>query len=183
MAHSIELLLDDAADAWVRSRWRALIDAGLPSQGRIAAATNRPHITVVAAEHLHPAIDSGLGALIGRLPLSLNLDGLVTFGDERKTLAIRVARDDQLDEFQAEALAAARPWITAVADHIESDRWTPHITLARRLTPEQSELAAGLIDSSPAASGTQLRRWDGGAKVEKLFDAKAEPVIRTIKGL
>lgn len=183
MAHSIELLLDDAADAWVRRQWQALIDAGLPSQGRIRADTNRPHITLVAAEHLHPAVDGGLSALAGRMPFAIELDGLITFGGHRKTLALRVTRDELLNETQDEVLAVARPWVTALADHIEPAAWTPHITLARRLTADDLQDAMGIIGEPPEATATRLRRWDGDAKQEKLFDTDGGPKIRTIRGL
>ncbi|WP_162140718.1 2'-5' RNA ligase family protein [Jongsikchunia kroppenstedtii] len=183
MTHSAELLLDDAADVWVRRQWQALLDAGLPSQGRISAETNRPHITLVAAEHLHPAIDSGLAALSGRLPFPVELDGLVTFGGRRKTLALRVVRDELLDETQDEVLAIARPWITDLADHIEPEVWTPHITLARRLTADELDHARAIIDEPPAATAIRLRRWDGDAKQEKLFGTDTGPQIKTIRGL
>lgn len=167
----------------MRRQWQALIDAGLPSQGRIKADTNRPHITLVAAEHLHPAIDSGLSALAGRLPFAIALDGLVAFGGRRKTLALNVIRDELLNETQDEVLAVARPWITALADHIEPAAWTPHMTLARRLTADELKHAMAIIGEPRAATATRLRRWDGDAKREKMFDADAGPQIRTIRGL
>ena len=50
MAHSLEVLLDDHGEAAVRSIWQALEDAGLPSQVRVKSPTNRPHVTLVAAQ-------------------------------------------------------------------------------------------------------------------------------------
>jgi hypothetical protein len=46
MAHSIELLFDDATEAAVRRDWTALAQAGLPSQGQHRSPTNRPHVTL-----------------------------------------------------------------------------------------------------------------------------------------
>ena len=46
--HALELVPDDAGDHAVRRDWRALHDAGLASQLDHPAATNTPHVTVLA---------------------------------------------------------------------------------------------------------------------------------------
>ena len=69
MAHSIELLLDTGSDAAVRAQWRALADVGLPSQVHVKSATNRPHITLVAAQRISPDVDESIRDLASRLPL------------------------------------------------------------------------------------------------------------------
>lgn len=54
--------------------------------------------------------------------------------------------------------------------HLEPDRWTPHVTLARRLLPEQVGTAIGLLLGAPDIDGrsTAVRRWDGDNRVERL---------------
>ena len=60
MAHSLELLVDDALDGIIRAQWQTLADAGLPSRARVAAPTNRPHVTLVAAPSIPAAVDAAL---------------------------------------------------------------------------------------------------------------------------
>ncbi|MFK9307191.1 hypothetical protein ACJEJT_24100, partial [Escherichia coli] len=44
---SLELVLDEAADAEIRREWTLLDEAGLPSQAQHTGASNRPHITLL----------------------------------------------------------------------------------------------------------------------------------------
>jgi len=67
MAHSIELLLDSHSDAAIRAAWQALADAGLPSQVDVTSSTNRPHITLLAAERISPDVDEVLRGLASHL--------------------------------------------------------------------------------------------------------------------
>ena len=87
MAHSIELLLDDHSDAAIRQLWTALDDAGLPSQLRVKSATNRPHITMLAAERIDPEVDELLITLAPRLPLPVMIGAPLIFTGGRLTLA------------------------------------------------------------------------------------------------
>jgi len=95
MTQSVELLLDDELDAAVRAQWATLVAAGLPSQARHTGETNRPHVTLTVASSVQPYIEIALkSALTGRLPLSVQLGGLLCFAgrDGRLVLTRSVVR-------------------------------------------------------------------------------------------
>ena len=84
---SVELLLGEDSEAAVRADWDRLAEAGLPSSGRHRSASNRPHITLVAAPSLAPAtvpgIDERVAAAAGFVDLPLASAGVLLFGPGR----------------------------------------------------------------------------------------------------
>ncbi|WP_319436480.1 2'-5' RNA ligase family protein [Mycobacterium sp. RTGN5] len=173
MAHSIELLLDERADTAVREMWRALADAGLPSQLKVTADTNRPHITLIAAERIAPDVDEELTWLAAELPRPAVLGAPVVFGGDRLTLARLVVPSDSLLDAHELVYDVCRPFVSNMFAHSAPGRWTPHVTLGRRLTPAQVGEALAAVDGITAdirAGIVGLRRWDGDAKREYLID-------------
>ncbi|WP_316317853.1 2'-5' RNA ligase family protein [Clavibacter michiganensis] len=173
-AGSLELTLDAASDAAVRASWRALADAGLPSLADHAGETTRPHVTLLAATDLGGSADDAVRALAAASPLpTLRLGGLVVFGVPPRglVLARQVVVDRPLLDLHARIHAAvdqasADPDPDAapveVVPHTRPGPWTPHVTIALRLTAEQlgaAVAALGRIDplDAPAAG---IRRWD-----------------------
>jgi len=173
MAHSIEMLLDAGDDAAIRSAWQALAAAGLPSQAHVAAATNRPHITLLAAAGIGAGADDPLRGLAARLPFGGVLGAPLVFGGPRHTLARLVVPTAQLLELHAEVYRLALPHVTGeVFAHCRPGHWTPHATLGRRLTG--ADVGAALTCLGGAFADTQiqvtgLRRWDGDRRVEHLL--------------
>ncbi|OZE35735.1 MULTISPECIES: 2'-5' RNA ligase family protein [unclassified Rhodococcus (in: high G+C Gram-positive bacteria)] len=164
MVQSAELLLDSGLDAAVRREWAALSEAGLPSQNRHRGDSNRPHITVAVASSMPVAVDDG--AAIRFDPLGVRLGGLVVFGGRAITLARLVVPSVELLDLHARVHAAVG---TGSFDNVDLGRWTPHVTLARRLTSEQAGSAVRLLSTSIedlVGSAVALRRWDGEAKRE-----------------
>lgn len=154
--------------------WRALADAGLPSLADHAGATNRPHVTLLAAEALGGSADEAVRAAAASAPLpTLRLGGLVVFGVPPRglVLARQVVVDEALLALHGRIHAAvdatpadpgddAEP--AAVVPHTRPGSWTPHVSLALRLTAEQlgaAVAALGRIDplDAPVAG---VRRWD-----------------------
>ena len=173
MAHSIELLLDERADTAVRQMWRALADAGLPSQLKVTADTNRPHITLVAAERIDPGIDEELTWLTAALPRPAVLGAPLVFGGDRLTLARLVVPSDSLLAAHEQVYDDCLPYVTNRFAHSAPGRWTPHVTLGRRFTPTQVAEALAAVDGITAdirAGIVGLRRWDGDAKREYLIN-------------
>jgi 2'-5' RNA ligase len=203
VVQSVELLLDGGLDAAVRAQWQALADAGLPSQARHTGATNRPHVTLAVHSEPWPAtVEAALPDAVGPLPLTLRLGGLVSFGQGggRYVLARLVVPSAGLLALHARIAAAVDPGravdpdrpgalgaLGALGgpDHLGVGRWTPHVTLARRLDAAAfpaalGALAAGgrahtcgpdlegrtLVDGVTAldGSGVAVRRWDGDAR-------------------
>ncbi len=169
--HSVELVLDDGTDLAIRRQWAVLLDAGLPSQGRHRGASNRPHVTMTLAESLDAGDLVGLSAAVSVLPLPVTVGGLLVFGARRFVLSRLAIPSTELLTLQAELVGAlavpANPQGT-----FSTGRWTPHITLARRLTADQLAVALTALGDVPPVTGTftAARRWDIVAKQEQWID-------------
>ncbi|KQR65170.1 hypothetical protein ASF89_11245 [Frigoribacterium sp. Leaf172] len=181
--HSIELLLDDVTDAAVRESWAALAGAGLPSLAHHAGETNAPHVSLSVTEHLDDRADPRLRRISRALPLPLGLGGLVVFGRPPRGLVlargvIPTAALLALHRDVHESAGGA-----ATVAHTTPGRWTPHVTLASRLDPDQLARAIEVLaEADRAAASTRapepggaagppesgrvvaLRRWDSDAR-------------------
>jgi 2'-5' RNA ligase superfamily len=173
MAHSIELLLDDRSDASIRRVWRALADAGLPSRLQVKSATNRPHVTLLAADRISPDVDDVLRELRAWFPLPCTVGAPLVFGGGRLTLARLVVPSAQLLSLHQEVYRRCVPHVsTEPFAHSAPGNWTPHATLGRRFTPAQVGEALGVVDGVArdiAAQVVGLRRWDGDERVERVL--------------
>jgi 2'-5' RNA ligase len=167
--HSIELLLDRAADLAIRETWQALAEADLPSQGRHTGPTNAPHVTLLARPSIDPGHDVALAAVAAEaLPAPVVPGGLVVFGRGPRgfVLARLVVVDTRILHVHRRVHEAAG----GSDEEVESTRpgsWTPHITLASRLTPGQLAPAVDIAASAPALADVvagSLRRWDSTEK-------------------
>ena len=175
MAHSIELLLDSRTDTAIRAAWQALADAGLPSQVHVKSATNRPHITLLAAQRISPEVDEVLRGLAPRLPIDCVVGGHVVFGGPRLTLARLIVPSAELLALHAEVFRLALPHVTGQPfAHCRPGHWTAHASLGRRLTAIEVGAALGLAEEvAPdlAAEVVALRRWDSDARTDHLLIA------------
>ena len=174
VAHSIELLLDSHSDGVIRAHWQALADAGLPSQVNVTSTTNRPHITLLAAERISPDVDDVLRGLAARLPMDSVVGAHVVFAGPRLTLARLIVPSAELLALHAEVYRLTVPFVTGQAfAHCRPGHWTAHATLGRRLTPVQVGAALGLADEVSAedlaAEVVALRRWDSDARTDHLL--------------
>lgn len=172
VAHSIELLFDDDTDAALQRVWQALTDAGVPSQQRVQSATNRPHVTVVVADYLDPAVDAELTALHDRLPLPCRIGAPLVFGHGRFVLAHLIVPSLPLLDLHDQVHRICLPHMrSGPFGHARPGQWTPHATLGRRL--DATQLAAALevsgVTEEREASFTALRRWDGDARTEHVL--------------
>jgi 2'-5' RNA ligase len=157
---SIELTLDDTTDAAVRAEWRTLAEHGLPSLASHTAASNAPHVTLAAGARL--TADAVRVDAFGALPIALRFSALSTFpaGRDRFVLVRTIVVTADLLALHAGILATA-------TEPVETSRpgaWTPHVTLARRLTAEQVGTAHSVLDSPPDGTLTAARFWDGDSK-------------------
>lgn len=165
---TVELLLDPDLDARVRQLWDRLLAAGQHSQGVRTDPSNRPHVTLAVARHLdatrEPAVTAALEAA---LPLPLSLGGLLVFPAGRAvTLACAVV--------PSAALLALHAAVSAVVGvhlpHTAPGQWSPHVTLARRVPPDQLGAAVQALGRSElVGTAAAARRWDGTARREWLL--------------
>lgn len=152
---ALELSFDAASDAAITAQWRALQDAGLPSQADHKSMTNAPHITLVAAQELDPELAEVAAAAIS-LPSTFVVRGLVLFGEgTRVTVAHLVEPDSAL----ASAVAGLRDRVPELRHPV----WTPHVTLARRVPRTRLAELLEVVNGHPAQTSltcTTLRWWD-----------------------
>ncbi len=165
MAQSVELLLDEQADAAVRRQWRLLAEAGLPSEWRSAASQHRrPHLTLYAADAISPDAEAALPDLVADLELELQIGALTIFGPRhgRCILVRQVTASIDLLALQGRIgmVCGADP-----AGQFGAGRWSPHITLARRVQVAQLGPVVAALDWTADRPLSALvigcRRWDG----------------------
>lgn len=167
--HSLELLLDGATDAAVRAQWRRLLDADLPSQARHTGASNRPHITLALADELPVDVVAAVRSAVGAtLPLELRLGGLLVFAGRRPVVSRLVVASRSLLDLQAAVVAALGIQAADPHGQFAAGAWTPHVTLARRLTPDDLGRVLQVAGDEPddlVGRAVELRQWDMTAKV------------------
>lgn len=171
MAHSVELLFDQHTEAAIVRDWTALAEAGLHSQARHTSPTNRPHVTLTVAERIDPAVDAALWEPARQLPLECTIGAPMIFGRTALTLVRLIVPAAGLLRLHESVNAICAPYLSSEAfQHVRPGRWTPHVTLCRRLAPW--DLAAALeVIGADGIVGTfaGLRRWDGDARVDTLI--------------
>jgi 2'-5' RNA ligase len=171
VTQSVELLLDERADAAVRRQWNLLSDAGLPSERRAdprpVVDHHCPHITLYAGDTLAGDAEDRLVELVGGLRLELQLGAVMVFGPRRGRAILVRQVTPSVPLLQLQELVAAV--CGAEADgQFGAGRWAPHVTLARRLSTGQvSDALAALdwtADRPVPVEVTACRRWDGSRK-------------------
>lgn len=156
---SIELVFDDSTDSAIRADWARLADAGLPSLAAHSSPSNSPHITLAAGSSLQfsSSIDPWRA-----LPMDIEFSAAVLFpaGTGKYVLARSVLLDASLLELHRrlhQEVSGALPLTLPGA-------WTPHVTLARRITAEQLGTAMALLDLRFKGRCTGARLWDSSTK-------------------
>ena len=173
--HSVELVLDDETDQRIRQQWAALAEAGLPSQARHTGESNRPHITLALSQTLSAEVATRLASAVDDLPIPIVVGGLLLFGARRIVLA-------RLAIPSAALLALQARVTTALSDPVDphdtfgAGRWTPHVTLARRLDPDQLGAALRQLGAVTPIHGrlVRARRWDMAEKREHWLGRRSD---------
>ncbi|MDP9826946.1 2'-5' RNA ligase family protein [Kineosporia succinea] len=168
MTQSLELLLDDQLDEAVRAQWRTLQAAGLPSQARHTGTSNAPHITLAVAQRLPEDVERRIRNHPMNLPVNITLGGLLLFGrpNGRQVLVRSVVATQELLELHAEA-ARLYEGLEGTDRHLAPGHWTPHVTLAHGLTPDQLATAVTVLTPVTELEGqaVAVRRWDSDRKI------------------
>lgn len=167
MVHSVEMLFDAETEEAVERIWRDMMALGVRSQAAHRSPSNRPHITVTVAEEMADTVDAALRPVLARLPLDCRIGAPMVFGVRSITLVRLVVPSAELLALQAEV---HRICLAHMPDgplaHTEPGRWTPHVTLARRMSPDQLPQALALpVGAEIRGRITGLRHWNGNTKV------------------
>lgn len=170
MVHSVELLFDTDTDAAIRQIWTDLADTGIRSLAGHSSPSNRPHVTLIVAEDIGDGIEESLRPVLERLPLDCVIGAPALFGGGRAVTLVRaVVPSAQLLDLHAEVYRICQPHLpNGPLPHTAPGHWTPHVTLARRVPPEQLANAATqrAIFRDLRATAVGLRHWDGNLRVE-----------------
>lgn len=169
---TVELLLDEGTDEAVRGEWQRLADAGLPSQALHTGSTNAPHITLAVARAIPEPVEASFAVLSDGLPLPVELGALVVFGSRRLALGRLVLAQPPLLALHGRTAVAVQD-CPGVPQYLVPGRWTPHVTLARGLTPTQVGTALETLGQVDVLSGsvTVMRRWDSDQRRAWLLGA------------
>jgi 2'-5' RNA ligase len=167
VTQSVELLLDATSEAAVLGEWARLAEAGLPTEQRVVPSpTHRPHVTLWAGPVIAAEVDAGLPTLVAGLELPLLLGSVLVFGPRRGHVVLvrQVVASAALLELQTQV---AERCGTEPDSHFAAGRWSPHVTLARRVPVEQLGAVVTTLEAVPdlLATSRTCRRWDGDAKV------------------
>ena len=169
MVHSVELTFDDDTDAAVRRVWDDLQAAGVRSQAGHRSPSNRPHATVTVAEQMDEAVNAALRPLLELLPITCTIGAPMLFGGRVFTLVRLLVPSAELMTLHARVHEACRPHMPkGTLAHADPGQWTPHVTLARRLPPDQLPTALTVRSVGRDIRGriTGLRHWDGDNRIE-----------------
>lgn len=171
MVQSIEFLVDDVAEQRIRGEWARLIAVGLPSQGRHTGASNRPHITIAVGAELTADDEVAIAQVVEASPLlPVSLGGGLVFGARTFVLARSVIPSVELLTVQ-QRVTEAMGSRAECASHQSPGRWTPHITLARRLSAAQVGEALDVLSPIEVieTNTVAVRRWDSERRIDWLI--------------
>ncbi|BBY15591.1 2'-5' RNA ligase family protein [Mycolicibacterium litorale] len=169
MVHSVELLFDPATDAAVRGIWDDLSAAGVRSQAANRSPSNRPHVTLTVAERMADGVNDALRPLLAMLPFDGLIGAPMLFGARTLILVRLLVPSTPLLDLHREVDRVCRPHIDGdPLPHTAPGQWTPHVTLARRVPPEQLPAAMAVrgLNGDLSCRIVGLRHWDGNDRVE-----------------
>jgi len=165
VVQSVELLLDARLESTVRHDWEALVEAGVTRRLRRGGEPAVPHITVGVAASIPAHVEDALSTIDHGVGLELRIGGLLLLGGRSSVLVRLVVPSSPLLDLQATVWNALRE-CPGVPDTVAPGRWTPHVTLARRVTSSDLSTAVDVLGARTSAEGSVagMRRWDGDVR-------------------
>ncbi len=132
MVAALELYLDVPATRRIRNLWHALEAEGVPTLASLQNERHRPHVSLVAASRLDPAVvaDALDGLAVGR-GLTLDLDFVGQFVG--RVLWLGVTATDELLAHHRTVLDRLTGAGVDVWEHYRPGRWVPHCTVSMRV--------------------------------------------------
>jgi hypothetical protein len=143
MSRGVVLWPDADTAAAVRDLWRTLAAAGLPSLATHTHRLHQPHVSLVVAEHLDiEAVHAAVGTVPAiRVRCRMNVAGFFPGGVLMLPL---VPSTELLVEHQRVSTALGELAVGRWA-HTEPSLWTPHITCAYGIAPDQIAAATAIV--------------------------------------
>lgn len=172
MVHSVELVFDPDTEAAVRVIWDDLTEAGVRSQAAHTAPSNRPHVTLAVADGMDDSVHDALRPVLRHLPLACTIGAPMLFGRRDFTLVRLVVPSAGLLSLHFDVHGACLPFMPAgPLPHSQPGKWTPHVTLARRVRADQlrAALTVRSLGRDLSAAAVGIRHWDGNTKREYLI--------------
>lgn len=160
---SVELTFDPEAEARFRADWDLLAAAGLPSLAHHTSASNRPHITLAAGNDL--ALDPAGADPWKSLPLEVDFAGLTLFPGHKGTFVL--VRLVVVTRALLDVHAGLHRVLAGATPLTRPDAWTPHVTLASKITGAQVTPALELLATATPVHCTDARLWDSTSKTTK----------------
>jgi 2'-5' RNA ligase len=163
MAQSVELTLDPPAQAALVAQWDRLAAAGLTKPKHPEPHGHHlPHITLYAADSIPDAAESVLPEIVAGVSLAVHIGALMIFGPRKgECILVRQgAASVELLELQQRVALACR---ADPEGQFARGRWSPHITLARRIPSDHVGKVVRVLGSRGELDATisRCRRWDG----------------------
>ena len=165
MVHSLELLFDRHTEAALRRIWDDLATADIVSQ----PPAGRPHVTLVVADGIADDVDALLRPVADQLPLSCTVGPSLFLGPTNAILARLIVPTAALLDLHAQVHRLSHDHLQpGPGPHSVPGRWTPHVTLARRVGDAALRGALNFAGAPAQIDGSfaGLRRWNGTTRVE-----------------
>lgn len=134
---------DSTTSRMIRDLWNAIAAEGVPSMATHTHGRHQPHVSLTVAEHLPVRAALESVAPVPPEPIRVLIEAAGVFPGAFLFLAC-VANQQLLDE-QRRVHHAIRPFAVGPWRHFEPGTWTPHITTAWALTPQQLAKALPIV--------------------------------------
>jgi 2'-5' RNA ligase len=167
VAQSVELTLDPAAEAALVTQRDRLAVSGLARPKHPEPHGHHlPHITLYAADAIPEAAESLLPDIVAGVHLVVHVGAVMIFGPRKgECILVRhVAASVELLELQQRV---ARVCAADPDGQFGAGRWSPHVTLARRVSSDHVGKVVSVLGSRGELNATvqRCRRWDGRRRV------------------
>jgi 2'-5' RNA ligase len=123
-------------------------------------------VTLGVADRIDAAAERALSMVDYGAGLPLRLGGLLVFGGRTSVLSRAVVPTSQLLATHA-AVQSALDEVPGRPGTTRPGRWTPHVTLARRLGPDELAAALTVLAERPrelVGTTRSGRRWDSDSR-------------------
>jgi 2'-5' RNA ligase len=163
VAQSVELTLDSSAEAALVAQFDRLAAAGLARPKRPQPHDHHlPHLTLYAADAIPEGAEAVLPGLLTKIHLTVHIGALMIFGPRNGEciLVRQVLASVELLELQQRVAIACE---ADPAGQFGRGRWSPHVTMARRVPTDHIGKALSVLGSRGELDATiaRCRRWDG----------------------